>query len=151
MNINGKVASSEVLEALEIYYPNALKTDLFDTDYDLMPAEFLLKAYKGFWRWMKLSKFTGWKFNTMDCDKRSWLFRAFLISIHAKNKKARNSLPIIFMNYNINGQTGRGHSINALYLGDRYIAEIDPKPKEEGGGLVTLNSEERLSVSLRLC
>ena len=149
--------ASKVAAALNEYYPNAAAIDLFDSDYDVPfdtveeAQNFVLKYYNSFWRWMLLNRLIGWQYNKLDCDKRAWLFRGYCISVFAKVKEASNNIPLYMLKYEINGEYGRGHAINGIYVGAGGILELDPKPKREGGGLVILNAQERISASLRLC
>jgi hypothetical protein len=150
--VDWKIVPAGYVEGhLEIKYPNAPSTPLFDTDYALHPNayEYGQKLYKGFWRWMTLMGLLNWVFNKMDCDKRSWLFRSYVIAVIGLRRDVFHSIPFLFINYYINGTPGSGHSINAL-LGQDQLVEIDPKPIGEGGGIIKLSKAERDSVFLRL-
>lgn len=124
-------------------YPNA-RVYCLDKEYDIPTKRLIEKSYKGFQRWMWAMGFVKWIARKLDCDKWAWLYKAYCIIRHALSKKA-NALPIGFLCYNIDAETGNGHAINSpgfiAYDGAAFaIKELEPQPK---GGIKTITEEER--------
>lgn len=123
------------------------KVHILDPEFTLTSQSVIASAYGQFVWQMKLLGLTMWLSNKLDCDKWSWLFKAYITVRNALSRR-KNAIPVGILCYNIDGDENYPHCINACIFmeGESWmIRELEPQPK---GGLKDLTQEERDSAWL---
>lgn len=138
------ITAATLQRMLKARYPNA-DIELLDLEYELPEAALIERAHGQFIFQMRVVGLVRWLKNKLDCDKWSWLFKAYIIVRNALSSR-KHAQPVGLICYCIAGDKNRPHAINnfAYVAGPgKRIGEIEPLP---GGGRMDLTQEERLSV-----
>jgi hypothetical protein len=137
------ISMTDLRELLSLRYRNA-RIYTLDRQYSIVGHKLIHKAYNQYVWQMRLIGLHRWVAHKMDCDKWSWLFKAYVIIRNALSKR-EFAIPIGTLCYHINGDRSKPHMINSYlhYDVDRdrlTIREIEPQPDN---GEVNLTPKER--------
>jgi len=129
-------SARQVRDSAHRRYPKAVIHAL-DNEYTVPEIGLWDKAYSQFIFQMKIVGLGSWLANKLDCDKWSWLFKAYITVRNALSRR-KNALPVGILCYYVDADKSKPHCINtvmAIKGNGTQITEIEPQPRNGLGGL----------------
>jgi hypothetical protein len=141
-----RITGAEVKRILQHRYPNA-QIHVLDAAYDVPSRVEVERYYNKFLNRMAFARLTAWIKNVGDCDKWSWVLKAY-VTLANWLRRDKNADPFGLLCYCVDGDKEKGHAINTAiwrHHGGTIIRELEPQPD---GGIKSLTLKERESAWL---